>query len=35
MILVLESINKVLVDVNSDKNFNNGIVKLNKVKSSL
>ncbi|WJE27451.1 YhgE/Pip domain-containing protein [Bacillus cereus] len=35
MIPVLESTNKVLADVNSDKNLNNGIAKLNKAKSSL
>ncbi|OHX33655.1 phage infection protein [Bacillus mycoides] len=35
MIPVLESTNKVLADVNSDKNLNNGITKLNKAKSSL
>ncbi|HGH7181463.1 TPA: YhgE/Pip family protein [Bacillus luti] len=35
MIPVLESTNKVLADVNSDKNLNNGIEKLNKAKSSL
>lgn len=32
MIPVLESANKVLADVNSDKNLDNGIEKLNKVK---
>lgn len=35
MIPVLESTNKVLADVNSGKNLNNGITKLNKAKSSL
>ncbi len=35
MIPVLESTNKVLADVNSDKNLNNGIAKLNKAKSML
>ncbi|MFH7833289.1 YhgE/Pip family protein [Bacillus luti] len=35
MIPVLESTNKVLTDVNSGKNLNNGIAKLNKAKSSL
>ncbi|MGN4426740.1 YhgE/Pip family protein [Bacillus cereus group sp. MYBK30-1] len=35
MIPVLDSTNKVLADVNSDKNLNNGITKLNKAKSSL
>ncbi|EEM07195.1 YhgE/Pip domain-containing protein [Bacillus pseudomycoides] len=35
MIPVLESANKVLADVNSDKNLDNGIAKLNKVKSAL
>ncbi|PEY42305.1 phage infection protein [Bacillus cereus] len=32
MIPVLESANKVLADVNSDKNLDNGITKLNKAK---
>ncbi|SDZ16986.1 YhgE/Pip domain-containing protein [Bacillus sp. 166amftsu] len=32
MIPVLESANKVLADVNSDKNLDNGIAKLNKAK---
>ncbi|PDZ13728.1 phage infection protein [Bacillus pseudomycoides] len=35
IIPVLESTNKVLGDVNSDKNLDNGIAKLNKVKSAL
>ncbi|WP_144569337.1 YhgE/Pip domain-containing protein [Bacillus pseudomycoides] len=35
MIPVLESTNKVLADVNSDKNLNNGIAKLNKTKDAL
>ncbi|KAB2380552.1 YhgE/Pip domain-containing protein [Bacillus toyonensis] len=32
---VLESTNKVLADVNSDKNLNNGIAKLNKVQNAV
>ncbi len=35
MIPVLENTNKVLADVNSDKNTNNTISKLNKVKDGL
>ena len=35
MIPVLESANKVLADVNSDKNLDNGIATLNKAKSAL
>ncbi|PED09344.1 YhgE/Pip domain-containing protein [Bacillus pseudomycoides] len=35
MIPVLESANKVLADVNSDKNLDNGIAKLNKAKDAL
>ncbi|WP_440898739.1 YhgE/Pip family protein [Bacillus cereus] len=35
MIPVLESANKVLADVSSDKNLDNGIVKLNKAKDAL
>ena len=35
MIPVLENTNKVLADVNSDKNMNNTISKLNKVKDGL
>ncbi|WP_243525604.1 YhgE/Pip domain-containing protein [Bacillus pseudomycoides] len=35
MIPVLESANKVLADVNSDKNLNSGIAKLNKAKGAL
>ncbi|PEN31051.1 hypothetical protein CN630_31395, partial [Bacillus wiedmannii] len=32
---VLESTNKVLADVNSDKNLNNGIAKLNKAQNTV
>ncbi|PEK39823.1 phage infection protein [Bacillus pseudomycoides] len=35
MIPVLENANKVLADVNSDKNFNDQIAKLNKAKNGL
>ncbi|PFA17463.1 phage infection protein [Bacillus cereus] len=35
IIPVLESANKVLSDVNSDKNLDNGIAKLNKAKSTM
>ncbi|PFZ13744.1 phage infection protein [Bacillus pseudomycoides] len=35
MIPVLESANKVLADVNNDKNLDNGIAKLNKAKDAL